>query len=123
MLKRLDVSARSMIALVEHGSCFAGVLAEILWAVDRSYMMENEFEGDNRPLATVTLTDGNFGAYNATNGAKLWAISLGSGISAPPVTYSVDGKQYVSLLVGWGGAGLIASSSLILKSGGSTGCA
>ncbi|MEM7465913.1 MAG: PQQ-dependent dehydrogenase, methanol/ethanol family [Pseudomonadota bacterium] len=54
--------------------------------------------------------DGNFVAYNATNGAKLWAINLGSGISAPPVTYSVDGKQYVSLLVGWGGAGLIAGS-------------
>ncbi|MGR8948027.1 MAG: PQQ-dependent dehydrogenase, methanol/ethanol family [Gammaproteobacteria bacterium] len=54
--------------------------------------------------------DGNFVAYNAVNGAKLWAINLGSGISAPPVTYSVDGKQYVSLLVGWGGAGLIAGS-------------
>ena len=68
VLKRLDVSARSMIALVEHGSCFAGVLAEILWAVDRSYMMEDEFEGDNRPLATVTLTDGNFGAFPMANG-------------------------------------------------------
>ena len=32
-------------AQVEHGSCFAGVLAELLWAVDRSYMMEDEFEG------------------------------------------------------------------------------
>ena len=35
---------------------------------------------------------------------------LGLGISAPPITYSVDGKQYVSLLVGWGGAGLISGS-------------
>ena len=56
MLKRIDVTSRSHgRALVEHGSCFAGVLAEILFAVDRSYMMEDEFEGDNRPLATVTL--------------------------------------------------------------------
>lgn len=61
LLKRIDVTSRSMSALVEHGSCFTGILAEILWAVDRTYMMEDEFEGDNRPLATVTLTDANFG--------------------------------------------------------------
>jgi benzoyl-CoA-dihydrodiol lyase len=61
LLKRIDVTSRSMSALVEHGSCFTGILAEILWAVDRTYMMEDEFEGDNRPLATITLTDANFG--------------------------------------------------------------
>ena len=66
-LKRLDVTSRSLAALVEHGSCFAGPLAELLFAVDRSYMMEDEFEGDNRPLATVLLTDGNFGAYPMGN--------------------------------------------------------
>ncbi|MEM7542528.1 MAG: PQQ-dependent dehydrogenase, methanol/ethanol family [Pseudomonadota bacterium] len=54
--------------------------------------------------------DGQFVAYNATNGEKLWSIDLGLGISAPPVTYTVGGKQYVSLLVGWGGAGLIAGT-------------
>ena len=42
-LKRVDVTSRSLMAQVEHGSCFAGVLAELLWAVDRSYMMEDEF--------------------------------------------------------------------------------
>ena len=44
------------------------MLAEILWAVDRTYMMEDEFEGDNRPTATVTLAEGNFGAYPMANG-------------------------------------------------------
>ncbi|MFL4469836.1 2,3-epoxybenzoyl-CoA dihydrolase [Tateyamaria armeniaca] len=67
VLKRVDVTSRSMVALVEHGSCFAGVLAELLWSVDRSYMMEDEFEGDNRPVATVTLSAGNFGAYPMGN--------------------------------------------------------
>ncbi|WP_299750253.1 2,3-epoxybenzoyl-CoA dihydrolase [uncultured Tateyamaria sp.] len=67
VLKRVDVTSRSLVALVEHGSCFAGVLAELLWAVDRSYMMEDEFEGDNRPLANITLSDGNFGAYPMGN--------------------------------------------------------
>ena len=63
VLKRVDVTSRSLVALVENGSCFAGFLAELLFAVDRSYMMDGEFEGDNRPVATVTLTEGNFGPY------------------------------------------------------------
>ncbi|HRE19562.1 MAG TPA: 2,3-epoxybenzoyl-CoA dihydrolase [Rhabdaerophilum sp.] len=67
VLKRLDMTSRSLVALVEHGSCFAGVLAEILFAVDRSYMMDGEFDGDNRPLATITLGASNFGRYPMGN--------------------------------------------------------
>lgn len=67
VLKRVDVTSRSLVALVEHGSCFAGVLAELLFAVDRSYMMEDEFEGDNRPMASVTLSQSNFGQYPMGN--------------------------------------------------------
>ena len=54
--------------------------------------------------------DGEFAAYQAETGEKLWSTQLGLGISAPPITYSVDGKQYISLLVGWGGAGLLSGS-------------
>ncbi|BCH28194.1 benzoyl-CoA-dihydrodiol lyase [Mesorhizobium sp. L-8-10] len=68
VLKRVDMTSRSLVAIVEHGSCFAGVLAELIWAVDRSYMMQGEFEGDNRPLAAVTLTESNFGRYPMGNG-------------------------------------------------------
>jgi hypothetical protein len=50
-------------ALVEPGSCFAGMLAELVFASDRSYMLIGEFEGDNRPGALITLTEGNFGPY------------------------------------------------------------
>jgi quinohemoprotein ethanol dehydrogenase len=53
---------------------------------------------------------GDFVAYHAATGAELWSVNLGQGISAPPITYSVDGTQYVSLLVGWGGAGLNTGS-------------
>jgi benzoyl-CoA-dihydrodiol lyase len=67
VLKRVDMTSRSLVAIVEHGSCFAGPLAELLWAVDRSYMMLEDFDGDNRPLATVTMTDGNFGIYPMGN--------------------------------------------------------
>ncbi len=51
--------------------------------------------------------DGDFVAYNATDGTELWSVNVGLGISAPPVTYQVDGKQYISLLVGWGGGGTL----------------
>ena len=67
VLKRIDMTSRSLVALIEHGSCFAGVLAEILFAVDRSYMMADEFEGDNRPLATITLSPSNFGPFAMAN--------------------------------------------------------
>ena len=67
VLKRVDLTSRSMVALVEHGSCYTGMLAEILWAVDRTYMMLDEFEGDNRPMAAITLTDSNFGTYPMSN--------------------------------------------------------
>ncbi len=66
-LKRVDVTSRSLVALVEHGSCYAGFLAELLWSVDRSYMMEDEFDGDNRPIATITLTEANFGQFPMGN--------------------------------------------------------
>jgi quinohemoprotein ethanol dehydrogenase len=47
---------------------------------------------------------GKFIAYDATDGRKLWEYNLGAGVVAPPITYMVDGIQYVSLAVGWGGA-------------------
>jgi quinohemoprotein ethanol dehydrogenase len=47
--------------------------------------------------------DGRFVAYDAMSGAKLWEVPAGTGVVAAPATYEVDGKQYVSIAVGWGG--------------------
>ena len=68
VMKRLDLTSRSLVALIENGSCFAGPLAEILFACDRTYMMSGEFEGDNRHVAAITLTASNFGAFPMSNG-------------------------------------------------------
>ncbi len=68
VLKRVDVSSRTVFALVEPGSCFAGILLELLLAADRSYMLDGQFEGDNRTSATLRLTQANFGAYPMVNG-------------------------------------------------------
>jgi len=67
VLKRIDHTSRSLVALVENGSCFAGLLAEIVFACDRSYMMSGDFEGDHRPPATIMLSAGNFGPYRMSN--------------------------------------------------------
>src|ERR1700741_2389079 len=47
--------------------------------------------------------DGRFIAYNATTGQKLWEKPVGTGVVAAASTYMLDGKQYVSVAVGWGG--------------------
>jgi benzoyl-CoA-dihydrodiol lyase len=67
VLKRIDLTSRSLVGLIENGSCFAGVLAEILFACDRTYMMSGEFEGDNRAPAAIVLSDANFGPYPMSN--------------------------------------------------------
>jgi quinohemoprotein ethanol dehydrogenase len=52
--------------------------------------------------------DGMLAAYRATDGRQLWTFDAGTGIMAPPVTYTVNGIQYVSVMAGWGGlAGLL----------------
>jgi len=66
VLKRIDVTSRSVITLVEPGSCFTGTLAELLFTADRSFMLDGVMEGDNRP-ATVRLTEMNFGGYPMCN--------------------------------------------------------
>ena len=50
------------------------------------------------------LSDGRLVAYTADTGEKLWETHVGNAIMAAPGTWSLDGKQYVSVLVGWGGA-------------------
>lgn len=50
------------------------------------------------------IGDGHLYAYAADTGARLWEVDLGVGIMAPPITFELDGKQYLSVLAGWGGA-------------------
>jgi len=68
VFKRIDVSSRSMFALIEPGSCFAGTLLELALAADRSYMLHGTRPGDSAPPAAIRLTAANFGAYPMING-------------------------------------------------------
>jgi len=62
--------------------------------------------------------DGRFIAYNATTGEKLWETPVGTGVVAAASTYLIDGKQYVSIAVGWGGVFGIAARATELQSPG-----
>ena len=69
-LKRLDVTSRSLIALIEPGSCFAGSLLELALAADRSFQLEGVFEDDDPGAdpAAVTLGAMNTGPLQMGNG-------------------------------------------------------
>jgi benzoyl-CoA-dihydrodiol lyase len=67
-LKRLDVSSRTLVALVEPGSCFAGTLAELLLATDRTLALDGTWERTADPPATIRLTVANDGWYPMGNG-------------------------------------------------------
>ena len=102
VLKRIDVTAKSFIALVEPGTCFAGMLAELLFAADRSLMLIGQRDGDNRPPAAIVLGEANFGLYPMGNGlTRLQTRFLGEPSSIDhakgKVGSSIEGAEAIEL--------------------------
>ncbi len=60
---------------------------------------------------------GNFEAYRASTGEKLWSFAAQTGVMAGPVTYTINGEQYVAVLAGWGGVFPLATGEVSFKSG------
>ena len=67
-LKRIDLTSRSLVTLIEPGSCFGGFLSEIIFASDRSYMAEGIFDDSNNPEAKIALSKSNFNFFKMSNG-------------------------------------------------------
>ena len=67
VFKRVDMMARSLVTLIEPGSCFAGSLAELVFAADRGMMLSGTRGGGNKQPANLYLSDMNFGAYPMGN--------------------------------------------------------
>lgn len=61
--------------------------------------------------------DGHFEAYRADSGEKLWSFAAQTGVMAGPVSYEVNGEQYVAVLAGWGGVFPLATGEVSLASG------
>jgi len=85
-LSRLDLSSRSMFALIEPGSCFAGTLMELALAADRSYMLDTE----NGPK--VALSALNFGAYPMANGLSRLHTRFGGEVPVMEYKEPLDAK-------------------------------
>ncbi len=67
VFKRLDLASRSLVTLIIPGSCFAGTLLELVFAADRSYMLDGTFEGGNEVPAMLRSTEMNFGPLPMCN--------------------------------------------------------
>ena len=79
-LARLDVSSRSLYAVVDEDSCFAGTLAELLLAADRGYMIDRTISGESGP--SVMLSPANFGLYPMVSGRSRLAGRFNSDAAA-----------------------------------------
>jgi benzoyl-CoA-dihydrodiol lyase len=99
-LARLDVSSRTLIALIEPGSCFVGTLAELAWAADRAYMLAlPEAPGDSPKL---TLSTQNFGAYPRVDGltrleARFYREAGPLGLAQASVGQHLDAEHALAL--------------------------
>jgi len=80
-LRRLDATSRSLIALIEPGSCFAGTLLELALAADRQYMLDGVFasDPDERQPAVVVVGATNAGPLSAASGQTRLAVRFGQG--------------------------------------------
>jgi len=78
------------------------------WVIDYPFAVNGGTLTTAGNLVFQGGADGLLRAFTADEGDLLWSVDLGVGIMAPPVTYELDGQQYLSVLVGWGGSsGLI----------------
>jgi PQQ-dependent dehydrogenase (methanol/ethanol family) len=88
-----------------------------IWDVDRPEAWNGGVVSTAGNLVFEGTAKGNFEAYRADTGAKLWSYAIQTGAIAGPITYSVNREQYVAILAGWGGVFPLAAGEPALKSG------
>ena len=93
------------------------VRQEQVWKVDRPGPWNGGTLSTAGNLVFEGTASGDFEAYRADKGEKLWSFAAQTGVMAGPVTYTVNGQQYVAVLAGWGGVFPLAAGELSFKSG------
>ena len=83
------------------------------WTVEHPFFWNAGVLTTAGGLVFQGAAEGQFSAYDAATGDKLWSYETVNGVIAPPSTYEVDGEQYVALMVGYGGAGALSSPALL----------
>lgn len=87
------------------------------WAVERPGPWNGGVLSTAGNLVFEGTASGNFEAYRADTGQKLWSFPAQTGVMAGPVTYELKGEQYVAVLAGWGGVFPLATGEIAFKSG------
>ena len=87
------------------------------WAVERPGPWNGGVLSTAGNVVFEGTAGGNFEAYRADNGQKLWSFPAQTGVMAGPITYEVNGEQYVAVLAGWGGVFPMVTGEVSFKSG------
>jgi mono/diheme cytochrome c family protein len=87
------------------------------WDVDRPEAWNGGVVSTAGNLVFEGTAKGNFEAYLADTGARVWSYAIQTGAIAGPITYTVKGEQYVAILAGWGGVFPLAAGEPAMKSG------
>jgi quinohemoprotein ethanol dehydrogenase len=88
-----------------------------VWTVDRPGPWNGGVLSTAGNLVFEGTASGNFEAYRATTGEKLWSAAAQTGVMAGPATYTVNDEQYVAVLAGWGGVFPLVTGEVSFKSG------
>lgn len=88
------------------------VTHSVKWKVQHDFMWNGGTLTTSGDLVFQGTADGFVTAFNARDGKRLWRFNAGLGIIAPPMSYAVRGKQYVSVLVGYGGTNILGGTSM-----------
>jgi benzoyl-CoA-dihydrodiol lyase len=91
VLKRIELTSRSLFTLIEPGSCFASFLAELVFVADRALMFSGRRSGDNREAAALVLSSLNFGDFPMGNGLTRLATRF---IGAPAALQRADEAKF-----------------------------
>ncbi len=91
------------------------VAQEARWVVEHPGPWNGGILATGGDLVFQGNSSSEFAAYNAGSGEKLWSFAAQTGVVAPPITYTVDGDQYVAVLAGWGGAYAITADGHLVN--------
>ena len=117
MPQKPDVKKTILDSVKGHLSAWDPVQQKEVWRVERTSPVNGGVLSTAGNLVFEGTAQGNLEAYRADTGQKLWSADTQSGVVAAPIAYTVNGEQYVAVVVGWGGVFPLATGEVALKSG------
>src|SRR5208337_4865175 len=110
------IKAQIMASLRGHLAAWDPVARKEVWRAELGHPWNGGVLSTAGNLVFQGTGMGEFAAYRADTGERLWSAETQAGVLAAPVSYEIDGEQYVAVEVGWGGAFGLAAGELALVS-------